>query len=163
MPDNLDGSGSEHVVFLVGQRLRRRDDDRVTGMCAERVKVFHVAADDGVLEITVQQIIRAMNKSTHVGGISNDFILDLFPALQTLLNQDLRRKTQTLGGQVSEFLFIVRETGTETTEGKGRSDDDRVTDFCGSVESCLDGRNGDGMRCGDVDFCRKVISDSLRV
>lgn len=153
MPDNLDGSGSEHVVFLVGQRLGGRDDDRVTCMCAERVKVFHVAANDGVLGITVQrETVFIRDKSTHIGSITNDFILDLFPALQTLFNQDLRRKTQTLGGQVSELLFVVGESGTETTEGKGGSDDDRVTDFGGSVESCLDGRNGDGVRCGDVDF-----------
>jgi hypothetical protein len=47
--NDLDGGSSEHVVFLVCQSLRRGDDDRVTGMRAEGIKVFHVAADDGVL------------------------------------------------------------------------------------------------------------------
>ena len=49
MSDDLDSGRSEHMVFVIRESLRRRDNDRVTGMCAQRVKVLHIAADDGVL------------------------------------------------------------------------------------------------------------------
>ena len=47
--NNLDGGRSKHVVLVIGQRLRRGNDDRVSSMCAEGVEVFHVAANDDVL------------------------------------------------------------------------------------------------------------------
>ena len=37
------------MVLVVRERLRRCYDDTVTSMCAERVEVLHVAANDRVL------------------------------------------------------------------------------------------------------------------
>jgi hypothetical protein len=47
--DDLDRSGSKHVVFVVGKSLRGSHDDRVTSVCSERVKILHVATNDRVL------------------------------------------------------------------------------------------------------------------
>ena len=49
MPDYLKSSRSQHVVLVIGESLRRSHDDRVTSVCAERVKVFHVTANNCVL------------------------------------------------------------------------------------------------------------------
>jgi hypothetical protein len=46
----------------------------------------------------------------------------------------------------------VGETGTETTEREGGSDDDGVADLGCGVECCLGGRDGKGVRGGNVDF-----------
>ena len=40
MPDNLEGSRPKHVILVVRERLRRRDDDGVSGMDAQRVEVL---------------------------------------------------------------------------------------------------------------------------
>jgi hypothetical protein len=37
------------MVLIVGKRLRRCNDDGITSMCAERIKVLHVTANDSVL------------------------------------------------------------------------------------------------------------------
>jgi len=55
---------------------------------------------------------------TYIRGIPNDLVLDFFPSFQTLFNQDLRTQTQTPGRQISQFLLVMCETGTETTEGE---------------------------------------------
>ena len=47
--NNLQGSRAEHMVFVIREGLGRRDDDRVAGVGAERVKILHVAANDSVL------------------------------------------------------------------------------------------------------------------
>ena len=49
MANDLQSSGPQHVVLVVRQGLRGRDDDRVAGVRAEGVEVLHVAADDRVL------------------------------------------------------------------------------------------------------------------
>ena len=53
---------------------------------------------------------------THIGSITNDFIFDLFPSLETLLDQDLRTQTERFGTQVPQFLLVVCETGSETSK-----------------------------------------------
>ena len=50
MTDDLESCGPEHMIFVVGESLRRSHNNRVTSVRAERVKVLHVTADDGVLE-----------------------------------------------------------------------------------------------------------------
>jgi len=47
--DDLDGGASQHVVFVVGQRLGRSNDDGITCVYTKRVKILHIAANDGVL------------------------------------------------------------------------------------------------------------------
>lgn len=90
--------------------------------------------------------------ATHVGGISDNLILDLFPALQTLLNQDLRTESQRLGGQVPQLLLVVREPGSKTSEGEGRTKDDGVANDLGSVKSGLNSRHGSGLGSGNVNL-----------
>ena len=49
MSDNLEGSATKHMVLIIGQRLRRCNDNGITGMCAERIKILHIAANDSIL------------------------------------------------------------------------------------------------------------------
>ena len=73
MTDDLDGRRPEHVVFLVAECLTWRDNDTVTSVYTKRIEVLHVADCDAV-----------------VAGVTDDLILGLLPALERLLNQDLR-------------------------------------------------------------------------
>ena len=63
------------LVFLVGQRLRRRDGDRVAGVHAHRVEVLDRADDDAV-----------------VLPVAHDLHLEFFPAEQRFLDQQLVRR-----------------------------------------------------------------------
>jgi len=90
--------------------------------------------------------------STHVGCVSDNLVLDLLPALQTLLDQNLWRERQTLRGQVPQLLVVVGKTGTKTTKREGGTENDGVADFGGSVKSSLNGRDSGRLSSGDVDL-----------
>mmetsp|Transcript_12244 Transcript_12244/g.26463 ORF Transcript_12244/g.26463 Transcript_12244/m.26463 type:complete len:392 (+) Transcript_12244:464-1639(+) len=124
--DHLDGGRAEHVVLLVGERLRRRDDDRVARVDAERVEVLHVAHSDAV-----------------VGRVANDLVLDLLPALHRTLDQDLRRARECLLGELAARDLVVGEARPEAAERKRSAHDHRVSDLGGGFDGLLD-------RCGGV-------------
>jgi hypothetical protein len=102
---------------------------------AERIEVFHVANSDAV-----------------VVGIANDFVLKFLPTLKRLLNQDLRRQGQGPGCHVAELFLVVGETGTQTTQGVGGTDNDGIADLFGGIESLINSADGDGLGNGDVDL-----------
>ena len=49
MSNNLESSRAKHVVFVIREGLGGGDDNGISGVCAERVEVFHVTANDSVL------------------------------------------------------------------------------------------------------------------
>ena len=63
---------AKHLVFLVGQSLRGGDYDRVAGVYPHRVKVLHVADGDA-----------------GVRAVAHHLVLDLLPAGERALDQDL--------------------------------------------------------------------------
>jgi hypothetical protein len=89
---------------------------------------------------------------THISSIAHDLVFNLFPPLQTLFNQHLRAQRQTLGREVAQLFLVVCETGTETAERKGGTEDDGVANLGGGVERGLDGGDGGGLGRGDFDF-----------
>ena len=133
--DDLDGSGAEHVVLLVAECLTGRDDDAVTSVDTERVEVLHVADSDAV-----------------VAGIADNLVLGLLPALQRLLNENLRGQGEGAGRQVPELLGVVGEARSETTERVRGTDDNRVSDLLSGIESLVDGGDGNRLCDGDVNL-----------
>ena len=71
--NDLDSGSAEHVVLLITEGLRRRDDDTVTSVDAERIKVLHVADGNAV-----------------ISGITDDLVFGLLPALERLFDENLR-------------------------------------------------------------------------
>ena len=77
-PPVLDADLAQHrdrrvahaLVFLVGQRLRRRDGDRVAGVHAHRIEVLDRADDDAV-----------------VAAVAHDLHLEFLPAEHRFLEQ----------------------------------------------------------------------------
>lgn len=144
MADNLDGSGTKHVVLLVTQCLRGRNDNRVSGVDSERVKVLHVA-----------------NSDTVVGRITHDLILNFLPALERLLDQDLRRKGERASRQIVEFLPVVGKSGAETSESISGSDDNWVSDRLGGLEGLVNGSDSNRFGNGDIDLCSTIRSCTI--
>ena len=88
--------------------------DGVSCVNSERIKVLHVADSDAV-----------------VSAISDDFILDLLPAPEVLVDQDLVRDREGL------LVFVVSEARAETSEGICRSHQDGESDLLGNNNSLL--------------------------
>ena len=102
MPNDLESSGAKHVIFVVRKGLGGGDYNGVSSVCTERVKVFHVTANDGVLRATVGTgSIRGLKAGTHIGTIPHHFVLEFLPALHTPLDQNLRAQAQTPCRQVA--------------------------------------------------------------
>ena len=72
-PQHSDRAVAHNLVFFVGQRQGRGDGDAVTGVHAHRINVFDGANDDGV-----------------VGFVAHHLHLELFPAQQGFVDQNLR-------------------------------------------------------------------------
>ena len=80
-PDDRQGRAPQPLVDRVGQRLDRRDDDRIAGVDAERVDVLHRADGDA-----------------RVVGVAHDLVLDLLPADEALLDHDLADRAGAQAG-----------------------------------------------------------------
>ena len=93
MADDIHGSRAEHVVVLVGQGLRRSDDDRVPSMYAKGVEVFHIADCDTV-------VLR----------ISDDFIFNLFPALHTSFDENLGARSKGFVAEIKQLFLVGGES-----------------------------------------------------
>ncbi len=78
------------MVFLVGQRLARRNDNRLTSVNAERIHVLHITDCNAI-----------------VMGITDHFVLDFFIVVQVLLDQNLWRKGQSTTDDMLQFLLIT--------------------------------------------------------
>ena len=63
MPDNLESSRTKHMIFIIRKGLGRGNDDRISGVCSQWVKVFHVTANNSVLHTSVDtRTIRGVGK-----------------------------------------------------------------------------------------------------
>ena len=70
--DDVQSSGAQHLVLVVGQGLGRSHDHRVAGVDAHGVQVLHVTHGDHVALV-----------------VAHDLVLDLFPAGDALFHQIL--------------------------------------------------------------------------
>ncbi len=71
-PDDVEAGAAQHLIFGVGKRERRGDDDRISGVDSDGIDVLHVADDDAV-----------------VGTVAQDFVFDFLPAQQRAFDQRL--------------------------------------------------------------------------
>ena len=98
----------------VGQRLDRRDDDRIARVDAQRVDVLHRAHGD-----------------TRVVGVAHDLVLDLLPADEASLDHHLADRAGAQAG--ADALAVGRlgldDAATGPAERERRSDDRREPDL----------------------------------
>jgi hypothetical protein len=91
LAQHRDRGVAHDLVFLVGQRLRRRHGDRVAGVHAHRVEVLDRADDDAVVRL-----------------VAHDFHLVFFPAEQRFLDQQFvgRRGLEAALAMVSNSSWL---------------------------------------------------------
>ena len=100
-----------HLLVLdIGKGLGRSDGDGVAGVHTHRVEILNRADDHTV-----------------VGAVTHDLELVLLPALDRLLDQDLRdgAGVEAVGRHALVLLHRLRNAGSPAAEDVGRPDDDR--------------------------------------
>ena len=124
--DDVQRRAAQHLKLLVRERQRRGDDDAVAGVYADGVEVFHAAHGDDV-----------------AGTVAHGLKLDLLPAVDIALDEDLRDR-----GRVEprlcdecELLCAVGHAAARTAERERRADDDGVADAARHLQ-----RLGHGVR-----------------
>ncbi len=102
---------AQHLVFLVGERLRRRDRDRVARVDAHRVEVLDRADDDDV-----------------VVEVAHHLELVFLPADDGFLDQDLvdRAHREALAGGELELRRVLGDPSARAAERERRPDDERI-------------------------------------
>ena len=110
-PDTADdppGRIAHPLVFLVGEGQRRRHGDAVAGVHAHRVDVLDRAHHDEV-----------------VGGVAHHLELELLPADDRFLDEDLVHRTQLDAPRhdVTELLDVVGDASADPAQGERRPHD----------------------------------------
>ncbi len=130
-----DGVVAQALELVVVQGLARRHGDGVAGVDAHGVEVLDGADDDAV-----------------AGHVAHDLHLDLFPALDGLLDQDLGlgRERQALLANAQQVIVVIGDAAARAAEGEGRADDHGIA--ADGVDRGLALLHGVGdLGLGDVD------------
>ncbi len=142
------GRGVAHdLVFLVGQRLRGCDGDRIAGVNAHRVEVLDRADDDDV-----------------VGPVTHHFHLVLLPAEHRLFEEHFRsaRKVEPALHDGVEVFGVVGDAATAATHREGRADDAGETDVLLPFPGFGHGMRNRCPRCGEADP-RHCLTEALAI
>jgi hypothetical protein len=121
-PDHLEGVVAHLLVFAVGEGLLRRHGDRIAGVHAHGVDVFHRADDDGV-----------------VGGVAHHFQLELLPTDHRLLDQHAAGGAGLQRPLHHVFQLVAVEGGAAALAAQGEAGphDQRVADAGGDLARFL--------------------------
>ena len=112
--NNIQRSRAQHLIFFIGKRHGRRDDDRVSSMNADRIHVFHRTHGDCIAAV-----------------IAHHFEFDFLPAGDAFFDEDLmdRRTVQTVLRNLFELFFRFSDAAARSAERKRGAHDHGVSDF----------------------------------
>ena len=101
---------AHHLVFLVGERLHRRDRDGVASVHAHRIEILDGTDDDAV-----------------VHPVAHDFHLEFLPADQRFFDQHFAhwRKIQAARSDLIKFFAVVSDPAASTAQSERRTNDQR--------------------------------------
>mmetsp|Transcript_32315 Transcript_32315/g.108872 ORF Transcript_32315/g.108872 Transcript_32315/m.108872 type:complete len:207 (+) Transcript_32315:2033-2653(+) len=143
MAHDLQRRLAEHVVLGIRQRLRRRDDDGVARVDAQRVKVLHVADSDAI-----------------VVAVAHHLVLHLLPPEHGLFHQQLRRHRQSLDRERTQLGLVVDDARPEAAQRKRGADHARVArDVARGRKGAGEVDDGDGDGRGLADLRHLVLKD----
>ena len=130
------------LVFFIGQGLRRRNGDGVTGMDAHGVKVFDRADDDTVVVF-----------------ITHHFHLVLFPANQRFINQQFIGwgEIQPALANLFELFAVIGDTAAGAAHGKGGTDDAWEANVSGNRQRFFHSMRDTGTRGVEADFLHRHV------
>ena len=114
LAQHRDRGVAHDLIFLVGQRQRRRDGDRIAGMHAHRIEVLDRADDDAIVVL-----------------VAHHLHLELFPAEHRFLDQHFggRRGVDAALDDLDELRLVVGDAAAGAAERERRPDDGRQPDI----------------------------------
>ncbi len=120
--DDVQSRAPKHLIFLIAQCLRRRNNDAVARMNADRVYIFHTTYGNTVSR-----------------SIAHHFIFDFLPSGDTAFHKNLSHagKPQAVCQNLFQFNLIMCDTAAGTAKRIGGAQDDRITDFICEIDSVL--------------------------
>ncbi len=106
LADHRDRGIAHRLIFAVGERLRRRDGDRVAGMHAHGIEVFDRADDDDV-----------------VGQIAHHLELVFFPAQHRFFDQHFvhRREIEPARQHFQQLFAVVGDAAAGAAQRERRA------------------------------------------
>ena len=128
---------AHHLKFLVGERHRRCDRDRVAGVHAHRVEVLDGTDDDALVLV-----------------VAHDLHLVFLPAEQAFLDEHLVRRGnfEAAGRDLLEFIAVVGDAAAGAAEREAGADDEREsTDEVGRLARLVHGVHGHRLRDIEAD------------
>src|SRR5712692_10824190 len=123
LPDDIQAShnggrgGPQRMIFAVVERLAGSDDNRLTGVDAQRVHVFHVTDGDAV-----------------VVAVAHYLVFDLFIVMQVVLDQDLGRESQRATDNLSQLPAVMRDARSLAAQRETGAHHDGKTDFLADMQ-----------------------------
>ena len=132
------------LVFLVGQRQRRRHRDAVAGVDAHRIDVLDRADDDEV-----------------VGDVAHHLELEFLPADDRLLDEDLvhRAEVEPAARQLAELLDVVGDAAADAAHRERRPDDRREADLVDQRQRLFQRLRDAALRHLDADLRHRVAEE----
>ena len=116
MANNLKGCLAKHEVLPVGEGLGWCNNNGITSMDTERIKVLHLLEEkgDGKSEIwnigtcysppLIENTTHIANRDAVVARISDNLVLQFFPPSQILINQDFIKDSKMSVAQYVKTL-----------------------------------------------------------
>ena len=140
--DNGGGRVAHALVFLVGERLRGGDGDRIAGVNAHGIEIFNRADDDEI-----------------VAAVAHHFELVFLPADHGFLDERLadRAGVERASDGVDKFLMVVSDRAARAAQREGGADHNRIAELVGK----LDGFGNVGDDGGRGNFEADLAADVL--
>ena len=137
LAQHLQRGVTHDLVFLVRQRLCRRDRDGVAGMHAHRIQILDRADDDAVVRM-----------------IADHLHFEFLPAEHGLFQQDLvrRRQFESALADVLELLAVEGDTAPGAPKRERRANDHREADPGLRLLGLIPGMRDPGRRCIEADL-----------
>ncbi len=114
LAQHRDRGVAHDLIFLVGQRQRRRDRDRIAGVHAHRIDVLDRADDDAIVVL-----------------VAHHLHLEFFPAEHRFFDQHFagRRGVDAALDDLDELRLVVGDAAAGAAERERRPDDGRQPDI----------------------------------
>ena len=132
MADNLNRQLLQHLQLTLVERAGGSHYDRLTGVDTQRVEVLHTC-----------------NGKAVVVAVADNLKLDLLPAFERLLDQNLLRVSERTLAQLHKLLLVAADTTTQATQRISRANHNREADLASCCDSVL--HRLYGLRDGGLD------------
>ena len=117
--DDAERRTAQHLIVMIGQRLRRCNNDAVSRMYTDGIEVLHVADRDAV-----------------VIAVTHDFILNFFPTGNAALDEHLADHAvlKSLDDRFDKFFFVFGNAAARAAHRVGGTHDQRIADLVGKPD-----------------------------